>query len=112
MFKMLVGDSGSLIPVSFLFSTYQVANPIWCPIHLESPSGKFDSPLPDFGGSFNFLHGQGMMYEAAEVRRCLKGGEYFCSFSRYICQVLVNSVFFLNTFSSLIVYIFFYSIDV
>ncbi|MDK2413570.1 hypothetical protein QHH03_31245, partial [Aphanizomenon sp. 202] len=34
----------------------------------------FDSPLPDFGGSFNFLHGQGMMYEAAEVRRCLQEG--------------------------------------
>lgn len=54
--------------------TLKVANPIWCPIHLESPSGKFDSPLPDLGGSFNFLHGQGMMYEAAEVRRCLRGG--------------------------------------
>ncbi|XP_042892102.1 trans-1,2-dihydrobenzene-1,2-diol dehydrogenase-like [Penaeus japonicus] len=54
--------------------TLKVSNPIWCPLQLESPSGKFDSPLPDFGGSFNFTHGQGMMYEAAEVRRCLHEG--------------------------------------
>ncbi|XP_042892092.1 trans-1,2-dihydrobenzene-1,2-diol dehydrogenase-like isoform X2 [Penaeus japonicus] len=54
--------------------TLKVSSPVWCPVHLESPSGKFDSPLPDLGHSYIFKNGQGMMYEAADVRRCLQEG--------------------------------------
>ncbi|XP_063585950.1 trans-1,2-dihydrobenzene-1,2-diol dehydrogenase-like [Penaeus indicus] len=54
--------------------TLKVSNPVWSPVHMETPSGNFDSPLPDLGHSFIFRHGQGMMYEAAEVRRCLQEG--------------------------------------
>lgn len=54
--------------------TLKVSHPVWSPVHMETPSGSFDSPLPDLGHSYNFKHGQGMMYEAAEVRRCLQEG--------------------------------------
>ncbi|CAL4234859.1 unnamed protein product, partial [Meganyctiphanes norvegica] len=54
--------------------TIKVNYPMWCPESLESPSGKFESPLPINERSFNFNNSQGMMYEAAEVRRCLKEG--------------------------------------
>lgn len=54
--------------------TIKVNYPMWCPESLESPSGKFEELLPMNGQSFNFGNSQGMMYEAAEVRRCLKEG--------------------------------------
>jgi len=54
--------------------TIKVNYPMWCPESLESPSGKFESLLPVSDRSFNFGNSQGMMYEAAEVRRCLKEG--------------------------------------
>lgn len=54
--------------------TIKVNYPMWCPESLESPSGKFESPLPKTGHTFNFDNSQGLMYEAIEVRRCLKEG--------------------------------------
>lgn len=41
---------------------------------LESPSGKFECPIPNYGQKFNYHNSQGLMYEAMEVRRCLKAG--------------------------------------
>ena len=49
---------------------------MWCPTVLEGPEGRFEAPLPQTGRAFNFTNSQGMMYEAAEVRRCLVEGEH------------------------------------
>ncbi|KAK7080300.1 hypothetical protein SK128_016097 [Halocaridina rubra] len=54
--------------------TLKVNYPMWCPESLESPSGKYESPLPKSGQKFNFVNSQGLMYEAQEVRMCLKKG--------------------------------------
>ncbi|KAK3876565.1 hypothetical protein Pcinc_018660 [Petrolisthes cinctipes] len=45
---------------------------------LESPSGKFECPIPNYGQKFNYPNSQGLMYEAMEVRRCLKEGLKEC----------------------------------
>lgn len=41
---------------------------------LESPSGKFQCLIPNYWQKFNYPNAQGLMYEAMEVRRCLKAG--------------------------------------
>ncbi|XP_064088063.1 trans-1,2-dihydrobenzene-1,2-diol dehydrogenase-like isoform X1 [Macrobrachium nipponense] len=53
--------------------TLKVNYPMWSSESLESPSGKFESLLPK-GRTFNFVNSQGLMYEAMEVRECLKKG--------------------------------------
>ncbi|MPC64791.1 Trans-1,2-dihydrobenzene-1,2-diol dehydrogenase [Portunus trituberculatus] len=52
----------------------QIPFPVWCPEHLEGPSGNFEALLPKTGETFNYNNSQGLMYEAMEVRRCLKEG--------------------------------------
>lgn len=54
----------------------QIPCPVWCPEHLEGPSGNFEALLPKTGEKFNYDNSQGLMYEAMEVRRCLKEGEF------------------------------------
>lgn len=54
--------------------TIKVHYPMWCPESFESPSGKYESLLPKSNHSFNFGNSQGLMYEAVEVRRCIKEG--------------------------------------
>ncbi|XP_045114804.1 trans-1,2-dihydrobenzene-1,2-diol dehydrogenase-like isoform X1 [Portunus trituberculatus] len=54
--------------------TIKIPFPVWCPEHLEGPSGNFKAPLPKTGETFNYDNSQGLMYEAMEVRRCLKEG--------------------------------------
>nr|XP_053649377.1 trans-1,2-dihydrobenzene-1,2-diol dehydrogenase-like [Cherax quadricarinatus] len=56
------------------FPVFQVNYPMWCPESFESPSGKYESLLPKSNHSFNFGNSQGLMYEAVEVRRCIKEG--------------------------------------
>ena len=54
----------------------QIPYPMWCPENLEGPSGNFTELLPVTGEHFNYDNSQGLMYEAEEVRRCLKEGEF------------------------------------
>ncbi|XP_042893616.1 trans-1,2-dihydrobenzene-1,2-diol dehydrogenase-like [Penaeus japonicus] len=54
--------------------TVKVNYPMWCPESFESPSGTYTSPLPVTGQTYNFDNSQGLMYEAAEVRRCINEG--------------------------------------
>lgn len=54
--------------------TIKIPCPVWCPEHLEGPSGNFEALLPKTGEKFNYDNSQGLMYEAMEVRRCLKEG--------------------------------------
>ena len=51
-----------------------MCNPVWCPENLTSPSGEFCDKLTPSDAKFNFLNSQGLKYEAAEVRNCLKKG--------------------------------------
>ena len=48
--------------------------PVWCPESMETPSGTVIENLPNTGHKFNFVNSQGLMHEAAEVRKCLKNG--------------------------------------
>ncbi|XP_076061019.1 trans-1,2-dihydrobenzene-1,2-diol dehydrogenase-like [Oratosquilla oratoria] len=61
---IVVGTKGSI----------EVPYPMWCPTSLTSPSGTFSSPFPKTDQEFNFVNSQGLMYESAEVRRCLQQG--------------------------------------
>ncbi|XP_063868421.1 trans-1,2-dihydrobenzene-1,2-diol dehydrogenase-like [Scylla paramamosain] len=45
-----------------------------CPEVMEGPWGKSIHPLPKNSLTFNSNNSEGMMYEAAEVRRCLNEG--------------------------------------
>lgn len=54
--------------------TIKIPCPVWCPEHLEGPSGNFEALLPKTGEKFNYDNSQGLMFEAMEVRRCLKEG--------------------------------------
>lgn len=54
--------------------TLKVPYPIWAADKVEGPSGNFCQPLPVTGEEFVYPFGQGMMYEAMEVRRCIKEG--------------------------------------
>ncbi|XP_063612011.1 trans-1,2-dihydrobenzene-1,2-diol dehydrogenase-like [Penaeus indicus] len=54
--------------------TIKVNYPMWCPESFESPSGTYTAPLPVTGQTYNFNNSQGLMYEAAEVRRCINAG--------------------------------------
>ncbi|KAG0725934.1 Trans-1,2-dihydrobenzene-1,2-diol dehydrogenase [Chionoecetes opilio] len=54
--------------------TIKIPCPMWCPEKLEGPSGNFTKLLPVTGEKFNYDNSQGLMYEAQEVRRCLKEG--------------------------------------
>lgn len=49
---------------------------MWAPDKLEGPSGNFREPLPDNKEKFSYPFSEGLMYEAVEVRRCLKEGRY------------------------------------
>lgn len=57
------------------FVLLQVSYPMWCPESFESPSGTYTAPLPVTGQTYNFNNSQGLMYEAAEVRRCINAGQ-------------------------------------
>ena len=50
----------------------KIPKPFWCPTVLETPSGCKEYPLPKPALPVNFPNGQGMFYEAEEVRRCLQ----------------------------------------
>eukprot|EP00090_Calanus_glacialis_P011589 TRINITY_DN19969_c0_g1_i1.p1 TRINITY_DN19969_c0_g1~~TRINITY_DN19969_c0_g1_i1.p1 ORF type:complete len:334 (-),score=99.93 TRINITY_DN19969_c0_g1_i1:36-1037(-) len=53
----------------------KVAAPFWCPPSIEVNGVKEDFPLPSGAKhSFHFVNSQGLAFEAAEVRRCLKLG--------------------------------------
>ena len=65
----------------------QVPYPLWCPEHLEGPSGNFEALLPKTGETFNYRNSQGLMYEAMEVRRCLKEGESLENPLMLLCAV-------------------------
>ncbi|XP_076061016.1 trans-1,2-dihydrobenzene-1,2-diol dehydrogenase-like [Oratosquilla oratoria] len=54
--------------------TIEVPCPMWAPTSLTSPSGTFSSPFPKTDQEFNLPNSQGLMYESAEVRRCLQQG--------------------------------------
>ena len=53
----------------------KIPKPFWCPTRLETPTGVKEYPLPEPSLPVNFPNGQGMFYEAEEVRRCLKEGK-------------------------------------
>ncbi|XP_001607561.1 trans-1,2-dihydrobenzene-1,2-diol dehydrogenase [Nasonia vitripennis] len=46
----------------------------WCPPSIETPSGLHTVELPKINGRLNFINSSGFVYEAAEVRDCLKKG--------------------------------------
>ncbi|XP_063238848.1 trans-1,2-dihydrobenzene-1,2-diol dehydrogenase-like isoform X2 [Bacillus rossius redtenbacheri] len=52
----------------------RVEEPFWCPTKLVTPSKTYEFPLPQITRRINFPNSEGMSYEAAEVRRCLKQG--------------------------------------
>ena len=54
---------------------FQVNAPFWCPKLYEVNGEKCDVPLPE-GAKFPFFftNSEGLMYEAQEVRECLKKG--------------------------------------
>ncbi|XP_063868417.1 trans-1,2-dihydrobenzene-1,2-diol dehydrogenase-like [Scylla paramamosain] len=54
--------------------TIKVHCPMKCPEVMEGPWGKSIHPLPKNSLTFNSNNSEGMMYEAAEVRRCLNEG--------------------------------------
>ncbi|XP_064097020.1 trans-1,2-dihydrobenzene-1,2-diol dehydrogenase-like isoform X3 [Macrobrachium nipponense] len=54
--------------------TIKVNAPMWAPKSMDTPSGIFEVPYPDLGKPLNFNGTQGFVYEAEEVRRCLKNG--------------------------------------
>lgn len=54
--------------------TIKVHYPMWCAVEMEGPWGKSSHPLPKTSHKFNFTNSQGLMYQAVEVRRCLKEG--------------------------------------
>lgn len=55
--------------------TVEVKEPFWCPDAMVLPDNtelKFD--LPQFEEPVNFDNSEGLIYEAKEVRRCLRYG--------------------------------------
>jgi len=53
----------------------KVAAPFWCPPSLEVNGVREEFPLPSGAKhQFHFVNSQGLAFEAAEVRRCLKLG--------------------------------------
>ncbi|MPC86306.1 Trans-1,2-dihydrobenzene-1,2-diol dehydrogenase [Portunus trituberculatus] len=52
----------------------QVHYPMWSPEVIEGPWGKSTHPLPKNSFKFNLINSGGLMYQAVEVRRCLKEG--------------------------------------
>lgn len=50
---------------------------MWCATSIETPTGTLDFPLPDTILPCNFENSSGLKYEADEVRKCLKEGNYF-----------------------------------
>lgn len=54
--------------------TIKVHFPMCCPEDIEGPWGKSTHPLPKNTFPFNLPNSQGLMYEAMEVRRCLREG--------------------------------------
>ncbi|KAK8400701.1 hypothetical protein O3P69_002478 [Scylla paramamosain] len=63
----------------------QVHCPMKCPEVMEGPWGKSIHPLPKNSLTFNSNNSEGMMYEAAEVRRCLN--EDYCPFPEVCWRV-------------------------
>ncbi|XP_045122760.1 trans-1,2-dihydrobenzene-1,2-diol dehydrogenase-like [Portunus trituberculatus] len=54
--------------------TIKVHYPMWSPEVIEGPWGKSTHPLPKNSFKFNLINSGGLMYQAVEVRRCLKEG--------------------------------------
>ena len=51
----------------------QIDAPFWCPTSFRVNGQQYEKPLPEGAKfEFHFTNSQGLMYEAEEVRRCLK----------------------------------------
>ena len=61
----IVGSKGSITIPS-----------MWCPSQIKLPSGTRELPLPPVPQNLNYTNSIGFVYEAAEVRECLKKGEF------------------------------------
>ena len=53
----------------------KILRPFWCPTKMETPDGIKEYPLPEPTLPVNFPNGQGMFYEAEEVRKCVQEGK-------------------------------------
>lgn len=49
---------------------------MWCATTIETDKEKLEFPLPEPVLPCNFENSSGLMYEAMEVRKCLKEGKH------------------------------------
>ena len=62
----------------------------WSPPKINLPTGVIEVPLPQTKIKLNYINSAGLSYEAAEVRDCLKKGNYFYTvIFRFLCPCIL-----------------------
>lgn len=63
--------------LNIFFSSKQIHQPFWCPtqITINNKTTEYNLP-PNDKGFYNYVNSAGLHYEAKEVHRCVKEGNY------------------------------------